>query len=467
MDTLFTQGERAVRTANAPLAVRMRPSSLEEFVGQTPAVGPDSWLRRAIEHDALSSVLLYGPAGTGKTTLARIIANTTHAEFVEVSAITGTVKDLRREIQAAEDRLLHAQRRTILFVDEIHRFSRSQQDALLHAVEDRVVVLVGATTENPYFEVNSALISRSRVVELEALSDEDIRLVVDRALKDSRGYGGTVELSCEALDEIVRLSGGDARSALTTLELAVQLATPLAEQGAAPDVHTCVSAEQVREATPRAGLPYDKSGDMHYDIISALIKSMRGGDPDAALYWLARMLDAGEDPKYIARRIMVHASEDVGNADPQALLVAEAAFRAAEIIGMPECRINLAQAATYIALAPKSNACEAGIDAALAEVRQGPLREVPSHLRDRHRPGSEDYDTYLYPHDYPGAWVAQRYLPDGLAPGDFWRPSDRGWEAWRYEATARDRGELTESGSANSCVGNADPDQDGIASANG
>ena len=467
MDTLFTQGERAVRTANAPLAVRMRPSSLEEFVGQTTAVGPDSWLRRAIEHDALLSVLLYGPAGTGKTTLARIIANTTHAEFVEVSAITGTVKDLRREIQAAEDRLLHAQRRTILFVDEIHRFSRSQQDALLHAVEDRVVVLVGATTENPYFEVNSALISRSRVVELGALSDEDIRLVVDRALEDPRGYGGTVELSCEALDEIVRLSGGDARSALTTLELAVQLATPLAEQGAAPDVHTCVSAEQVREATPRAGLPYDKSGDMHYDIISALIKSMRGGDPDAALYWLARMLDAGEDPKYIARRIMVHASEDVGNADPQALLVAEAAFRAAEVIGMPECRINLAQAATYIALAPKSNACEAGIDAALAEVRQGPLREVPSHLRDRHRPGSEDYDTYLYPHDYPGAWVAQRYLPDGLAPGDFWRPSDRGWEAWRLEATARDRGELTESGSANSCVGNADPDQDGIASANG
>ena len=440
MDTLFTEAERYKRNANAPLAVRMRPRTLDEFVGQRKAVGEGSWLRRAIEHDVLSSVILYGPAGTGKTTLARIVANTTHAEFVEVSAITGTVKDLRREIEAAEGRLLSQGRRTILFVDEIHRFNRSQQDALLHAVEDRVVVLVGATTENPYFEVNSALLSRSRVVELQALSDDDIRHVVERALADEHGLAGRFVLEEDALDEIVTLSGGDARSALTTLELASQLAGPAGEdEGQAPHI----TLADVADANPRRGLPYDKSGDMHYDIISAFIKSMRGSDPDAALYWLARMIDAGEDPKFIARRIFILASEDIGNADPQALLVAEAAFRATEVIGYPECRINLAQAVVYMALAPKSNAAEAGIDAALAEVRQGPRREVPSYLRDRHRPGSDEYGTYLYPHNFEGGWVDQRYLPEGLERGAFWHPSPRGWEAWRVEATARDRAEGT------------------------
>ncbi len=440
MDTLFTEAERYKRNANAPLAVRMRPRTLDEFVGQRQAVGEGSWLRRAIEHDVLSSVILYGPAGTGKTTLARIVANTTHAEFVEVSAITGTVKDLRREIEAAEGRLLSQGRRTILFVDEIHRFNRSQQDALLHAVEDRVVVLVGATTENPYFEVNSALLSRSRVVELQALSDDDIRHVVERALADEHGLAGRFVLEEDALDEIVTLSGGDARSALTTLELASQLAGPAGEdEGQAPHI----TLADVADANPRRGLPYDKSGDMHYDIISAFIKSMRGSDPDAALYWLARMIDAGEDPKFIARRIFILASEDIGNADPQALLVAEAAFRATEVIGYPECRINLAQAVVYMALAPKSNAAEAGIDAALAEVRQGPRREVPSYLRDRHRPGSDEYGTYLYPHNFEGGWVDQRYLPEGLERGAFWHPSPRGWEAWRVEATARDRAEGT------------------------
>ena len=440
MDTLFTEAERYKRNANAPLAVRMRPRTLDEFVGQRQAVGEGSWLRRAIEHDVLSSVILYGPAGTGKTTLARIVANTTHAEFVEVSAITGTVKDLRREIEAAEGRLLSQGRRTILFVDEIHRFNRSQQDALLHAVEDRVVVLVGATTENPYFEVNSALLSRSRVVELQALSDDDIRHVVERALADEQGLAGRFVLEEDALDEIVTLSGGDARSALTTLELASQLAGPAGEdEGQAPHI----TLADVADANPRRGLPYDKSGDMHYDIISAFIKSMRGSDPDAALYWLARMIDAGEDPKFIARRIFILASEDIGNADPQALLVAEAAFRATEVIGYPECRINLAQAVVYMALAPKSNAAEAGIDAALAEVRQGPRREVPSYLRDRHRPGSDEYGTYLYPHNFEGGWVDQRYLPEDLERGAFWHPSPRGWEAWRVEATARDRAEGT------------------------
>lgn len=450
MDTLFTHIENAKRNSNAPLAARMRPRTLDGYFGQAKAVGPGSWLRRAIEHDTLSSVILYGPAGTGKTTLARIVAHTTHAEFVEVSAITGTVKDLRREIEAAESRLLSQGRRTILFVDEIHRFNRSQQDALLHAVEDRTVVLVGATTENPYFEVNSALISRSRVVELQPLDDESLGRMLDHAVEAPEGLDGAFELTPEAREEIIRLAGGDGRAALTSLELASQMAAPAdgegpgdgsgagAEKDAAPARPIPITAEHVLEANPRRGLSYDKSGDMHYDVISAFIKSMRGSDPDAALYWLARMLDAGEDPKFIARRIIISASEDIGNADPQALLVAEAAFRAVEVIGLPECRINLAQAATYNALAPKSNAAEAGIDAALREVREGPRREVPNYLRDRHRPGSEEYGAYLYPHDYPGGWVDQRYLPDGLERGDFYQASPRGWEAWRQEAIGRD-----------------------------
>ena len=439
MDTLFTHIETARRDENAPLAARMRPTTLEGFVGQDKAVGPGSWLRRAIEHDALSSVILYGPAGTGKTTLARIVANTTHAEFVEVSAVTGTVKDLRREIEAARSRLLSQGRRTILFVDEIHRFNRGQQDALLHAVEDRTVVLVGATTENPYFEVNSALISRSRVVELQPLDDGSLRELLRRAVADERGLAGAYELSPEAEDEIVTLAGGDGRAALTSLELASQMVDEKDDGSLA-----IITREHVLEANPRRGLAYDKSGDLHYDIISAFIKSMRGSDPDAALYWLARMLDAGEDPKFIARRIMICASEDIGNADPQALLVAHAAFRATEVIGMPECRINLAQAATYLALAPKSNAAEAGIDAALEEVRRGPRREVPNHLRDRHRPGSDEYGPYLYPHNYPSGWVDQRYLPEGLERGCFYHPSGRGWEAWREEAIGRDRAEVGE-----------------------
>ncbi len=454
MDNLFSEVERYKRNMNAPLAVRMRPQTLAEYVGQVEAVGPDSWLRRAIEHDVLSSVLLYGPAGTGKTTLARIIANTTHAEFVEVSAITGTVKDLRREIEAAESRLLTRGLRTILFVDEIHRFNRSQQDALLHAVEDRTVILIGATTENPYFEVNSALISRSRVVELHPLDDESIGTLIDRAIASEHGLGGLFALEPDARAEIIQLAGGDARSALTSLELASQMALPagakvgqdgsitladgsrLGEGDSAPLAITC---ENVTEANPRRGLPYDKSGDMHYDIISAFIKSMRGSDPDAVLYWLARMIDAGEDPKFIARRIMIHASEDVGNADPQALLVAHAAFKSAEVIGYPECRINLAQAALYVCLAPKSNACEAGIDAALEEVRKGPRREVPNHLRDRHRPGSDEYGAYLYPHNYAEGWVEQQYLPDGLERGSFFNPGQRGWEAWRLDSIYGDR----------------------------
>ena len=449
MDTLFTQMENDRRRANAPLAARMRPTTLDGFVGQPQAVGPGSWLRRAIEHDTLSSVILYGPAGTGKTTLARIVAHTTHAEFVEVSAVTGTVKDLRREVDAAERRLLVEGRRTILFVDEIHRFNRGQQDALLHAVEDRTVVLVGATTENPYFEVNSALLSRSRVVELTALDDASQRELLHRALEAPEGLAGAYVLEPDAEDQIVRLAAGDGRAALTSLELASQMVDPDPEAQPGSDGRPAplvIRREHVCEANPRRALPYDRSGDMHYDVISAFIKSMRGSDPDAALYWLARMLDAGEDPKFVARRILICASEDVGNADPQALLVAEAAFRATEVIGMPECRINLAQAATYVALAPKSNAAEAGIDAALDEVRRGPRREVPSYLRDRHRPGSDEYGPYLYPHNYPEGWVAQRYLPEGLERGAFWHPSPRGWEAFREEQRGRDAWDAADGG---------------------
>lgn len=390
-------------------------------------MGEGTWLRRAIATDTLSSVILYGPAGTGKTSLARIIALGTHAHFAEVSAVNSGVADLRRAMEAATTRLELQGGRTILFIDEIHRFSKSQQDALLHAVEDRVVVLVGATTENPLFEVNAPLVSRSRIVELAPLTDEAVRTLVVRALEDERGLRGRFVLEPEAQDAIVLAAGGDARAALTTLELASECAAA----GLSPEV---IGLEDVRDASPSRVLPYDKSGDAHYDIISAFIKSMRGSDPDAAVYWLARMVHAGEDPKFIARRMLILASEDVGNADPQAILVAHAAFKAAESIGWPECRINLAQAVIYLALAPKSNASYLAIDAALAEVRTGPARLVPAHLRDRHRPGSEAYGAYLYPHDHPGGAVEQRYLPDGIERGAFWQPTERGWEGERRAA---------------------------------
>ena len=424
MQSLFDESADRARAAAAPLAARMRPRTLDEFVGQEEAVGPGTWLRRAIDADALSSVILYGPAGTGKTSLARIIAAATQARFEEVSAVSGGVAELRRVTASASDRLGLTGQRTILFIDEIHRFSKSQQDALLHAVEDRIVILVGATTENPFFEVNAPLISRSRVVELLPLSDEAVREIVLNAVVDERGLAGRVELDPSAEDAIVLTAGGDARVALTTLELAVAMASA-GERGAVPTV----TVDSVREASPMRILPYDKTGDVHYDVISAFIKSMRGSDPDAAVYWLARMINGGEDPKFIARRMLIFASEDVGNADPQALLVAHAAFKAAESIGWPEARINLAQSAIYLALAPKSNAAYSAVDAALAEVRTGPARPVPNHLRDRHRPGADAYGPYRYPHDSEDAVVEQRYLPDGLEHGAFFSASPRGWEA--------------------------------------
>jgi putative ATPase len=413
----------------------MRPRTLAEFVGQSHAVGAKTPLRRSIERDELSSLILYGPAGCGKTSLARVIANTTEAVFCEVSAVSSGVADLRRAMEEAKDRFAFSGRRTILFVDEIHRFSKSQQDALLHAVEDRLVVLVGATTENPFFEVNSPLISRSRIVEMQPLADEDIRIILRRAAADpERGLGGTRTLSPDAEDALVISAGGDARVALNGLE---EAAAEVGEGGV-------IDRTVVEQAGVARVLSYDKDGDAHYDVVSAFIKSMRGSDPDAAVYWLARMVHGGEDPKFIARRLLIFASEDVGNADPQALLVAHAAFKAAESVGWPECRINLSQAAVYMSLAPKSNAAYRAIDAALLEVREGPARRVPNHLRDRHRPGSDGYGPYLYPHAYPGGWVEQRYLPEGLEPGRFYKAGSTGWEAERERVRPRRSGQAGE-----------------------
>jgi len=420
MRDLFDEEAEERLDRQAPLAARMRPTTLDEFVGQEDAVGPRTLLRTAIELDALSSLILYGPAGTGKTTLARIIARMTRAYVVELSAVSAGVKDVRTVIDQARERLKMSGQRTVLFIDEIHRFNKSQQDALLHAVEDRLIVLIGATTENPFFEVNAPLISRSRIVEFGALTDDAVRVILGRALADAaRGLGGRVEADETALERIITLAGGDARIALTTLELAAQLAIPPAEDEASSAAGSVaqprITATDVDRASASRALPYDKGGDTHFDVISAFIKSMRGSDADATVYWLARMVHGGEDPKFIARRMMIFASEDIGPADPQSLLMAHAAFKAAESVGWPEARIILAHVAIHLATAPKCNAACMAIDRALADVRDGAARAVPDHLRDRHRPGSDAYPPYRYPHDYPGARVEQQYLPDGLA----------------------------------------------------
>lgn len=415
MRDLFDDAAERRLESGAPLAARMRPRTLDEFVGQRDALGPGTVLRTAIELDALSSLILYGPPGTGKTSLARIIAGLTDAHVTELSAVSSGVKEVRLVIDQARERLKMGGQRTVLFIDEIHRFNKTQQDALLHAVEDRLIVLIGATTENPLFEVNAPLISRSRIVQFEPLADDDVRTIVWRAAQDrERGLGGNVVLEPDAGNLIVTLAGGDARIALTTLELAGQLA--------ARSDSKAITTDAVTRATAVRTLPYDKTGDVHYDVISAFIKSMRGSDPDAAIYWLARMVHGGEDPKFIARRMLIFASEDIGMADPQALLVAHAAFKAAESIGWPEARINLAHAAIYLALAPKSNAAYLAIDEAIRDVREGEARAVPDHLRDRHRPGAESYPAYKYPHDFAGSQVDQQYLPDGLNGHHYYRP---------------------------------------------
>jgi putative ATPase len=400
----------------APLAARMRPRNLDEVAGQRHLLTSGKALRTLIESGDLSSIIMWGPAGTGKTTLASIIATTTEAHFEPKSAVTAGVADVRKVIAAAKDRLGQQDRRTVLFLDEIHRFNKAQQDALLPAVENGWIILVGATTENPSFEVNSPLMSRSLLFRLESLSEDDVRSILSQALNSERGIANFgVTLDDDARDHIAERSGGDARIALNALEASATMA-------ATSDGR--ITLEFAEEALQQRALPYDKGGDWHYDVISAFIKSMRGSDADAAVYWLARMLDAGEDPRYIARRMVVFASEDVGNADPTALQVAVGAHHALEFVGLPEARINLSQAASYLALAPKSNASYDAISKALDEVRTtGPLA-VPLHLRDTNSPASRSIGAgkgYRYPHDH-GGWVEQEYLPEELRGRRYYRP---------------------------------------------
>jgi putative ATPase len=412
----------------SPLASRLRPETLEEVVGQEHIIGKDKLLYRAIKADKISSVIFYGPPGTGKTTLARVIANTTSAQFCQVNATVAGKKDMEEVIEKAKESLGMYGRKTILFVDEIHRFNKGQQDYLLPYVEDGTVVLIGATTENPYFEVNQALISRSVVFELKPLGKQDILKLVNRAVTDEKkGMGAyNAYIDEDAAEFLADIANGDARNALNAVELAV-LTTPVGMDGR---IH--ISLEVAQECIQKRVLKYDKQGDNHYDTISAFIKSMRGSDPDAAVYYLARMLYAGEDVAFIARRIMICASEDVGNADPNALQVAVAASQAVERLGMPEARIVLAQAVTYIACAPKSNAAYLAVDRALEVVRNEKSAAIPVHLRDAHYKGAAKLghgEGYLYAHDYENHYVKQQYLPDELVGTVFYEPTDNGHEA--------------------------------------
>jgi putative ATPase len=424
---LFPDIENAAEVTDrgAPLAARMRPRSLDEFVGQDHIVGQGSPLRALIETDRLSSVILWGPPGTGKTSLASIIARVTRAHYIEVSAVSAGVADVRKAIEQGKE-MLRANRRTILFIDEIHRFNKSQQDALLKAVESGWVILIGATTENPFFEVNSPLLSRSLLFRLESLTPEQVRAVVQRAISDpERGLGSSgVSFEPEAVERIIDMAGGDARFALNALEVCVSAATA---GGSA-----VVEADDVNAALQRRVLRYDKAGDVHYDVISAFIKSMRGTDPDAAVFWLAQMLEAGEDPEFIARRMVIFASEDVGNADPMALVVAVAAFDALRVVGLPEAALNLAQAATYLAAAVKSNASMVALGRARADLAEAGQQGPPPHLRDASYMGARRLGHgkgYQYPHDFPDAWVDQDYLPRELPGQPYYEPADRGVEA--------------------------------------
>ncbi|UFJ38988.1 AAA family ATPase [Brevibacillus humidisoli] len=409
-----------------PLAARLRPRTLDEVLGQSHILGPGKLLRRAIEADQVSSLIFYGPPGTGKTTIAKVIARTTKTHFAELNAVTAGVADIRAIVNEAKDRLVMNSQRTTLFVDEIHRFNKGQQDALLPYVEEGTIILIGATTENPFFEVNAALLSRSQIFQLNPLSEQELARVINRALTDrEQGLGELeVELTSEATDHLVHYAEGDARRLLNALELAA-LTTPPGSDG-----RIVITLDVAVESIQRRAVRYDKSGDNHYDTISAFIKSIRGSDPDAALYWLARMIDAGEDPRFIARRLVIAASEDIGNADPQAVTVAVSCFQALELVGMPEGRIPLAQATTYLATAPKSNAAYNGINEALETIRTDGHKPVPLHLRDRAYKGAAKLghgDGYLYPHDYPDGHIPQQYLPDGVEYA-FYRPKPIGYE---------------------------------------
>lgn len=425
MMDLFSYQTKENNTNNKPLAVKMRPQNLEQFIGQEEIVGKGKLLRRAIEADRLQSLIFYGPPGTGKTTLARIIANRTESEFESLNAVTSGVKDLRQVITRAKERQGMYNKRTILFIDEIHRFNKSQQDALLPAVEEGIIILIGATTENPYFEINSPLLSRSRIFQLRSLTEENIKAILRRAvdkLEGSKDY--KIKSTIEALNHFARVANGDARTALNALELAV-LTTP--QQEGMKEIDLEVAEESIQQKV----INYDQAGDNHYDTISAFVKSIRGSDPDAALYWLAKMIEAGESPSFIARRLIIHAAEDIGTANPQALVIANAAAEAVDYVGLPEARIPLAQATIYLATAPKSNAVLLGIDQALAAVRSKVTSGVPTHLQDNHYQGATELDkgvNYKYPHDYPNNYVEQEYLPPELATEKFYQPTENGYE---------------------------------------
>ena len=411
----------------SPLASRMRPTTLDEVVGQKHIIGKDKLLYRAIKADKLGSVIFYGPPGTGKTTLAKVIANTTSARFEQINATVAGKKDMEEIVKNAKDSIGMYGQKTILFVDEIHRFNKSQQDYLLPFVEDGTITLIGATTENPYFEVNNALLSRSRIFELKPLEKQDIRELVMRAVYDTKNGMGTygADITDEAADFLADVANGDARAALNAVELGI-LTTDKSDDG---KIH--ITIDVAAECIQKRVVRYDHDGDNHYDTISAFIKSMRGSDPDAAVYYLARMLYAGEDVKFIARRIMICASEDVGNADPNALVVAVSAAQAVERIGMPESQIILSQAAAYVATAPKSNAAYMGIAKAMKTVADTRTMPVPAHLQDRHYKGAEKLGHglgYKYAHDYPNHYVTQQYLPDGVEGMRFYEPSENGYE---------------------------------------
>ena len=425
MGDLFADAARERQGASAPLAQRLRPRTLDELVGQSHVLGERSALRIAIEEDRAPSMILYGPPGVGKTTLARIVAETTGAAFEELSAVSARVDDVRGVLQRARDRLGGNGQRTILFLDEIHRFNKAQQDALLPGVESGLVTLIGATTENPYFEVNSALLSRSTVYELESLGDEELGEVIRRGAAALE-----VEVADDVVEAIARRAGGDARSALNTLELAAQTA---AAEGMP------IEERHVADAARKRPLRYDKGADQHYDFVSAFIKSMRGSDPDAAVYYLAAMLEGGEDPRFIARRMVILASEDVGNADPQALVVAVAAAQALEHVGLPEAQLNLAQAAIYLAGAPKSNASALAIWEARADVRERGNLRPPEMLRDAHYRGAKALghgEGYVYPHDDPRGFELE-YLPEELKGRRYYRPSENGEEGERGDRDGR------------------------------
>lgn len=428
----------------SPLASRMRPTTLDEVVGQKHIIGKDKLLYRAIKADKLGSVIFYGPPGTGKTTLAKVIAHTTSARFEQINATVAGKKDMEEIVKNAKDAIGMYGQKTILFVDEIHRFNKSQQDYLLPFVEDGTITLIGATTENPYFEVNNALLSRSRIFELKPLEKQDIRELVIRAVYDTEKGMGTygADITDEAADFLADVANGDARAALNAVELGI-LTTDKSEDG---KIH--ITIDVAAECIQKRVVRYDHDGDNHYDTISAFIKSMRGSDPDAAVYYLARMLYAGEDVKFIARRIMICASEDVGNADPNALVVAVSAAQAVERIGMPESQIILSQAAAYVATAPKSNAAYVGIQNAMKAVANMRTMPVPAHLQDKHYKGAEKLGHglgYKYAHDYPNHYVTQQYLPDGMEGMRFYEPSENGYEKKIKEHMAfikREAGEI-------------------------